>query len=231
MPRYPVERSTNFIIEDESWTVVEYDHTSVPGIIYLSLTENKVNTIYDDLVEDIADTDKLAQYSLSVPAENEIFSVGDIVTPTCTLTKNGIPINLELDFLPTDTTIVKNINGVLTAVGIGTTNIIARVRDFPQITQELQIKISDTANAFSAYIEGAGIIRLDRDAVYELRGTSEINDPVSYSIDTNLATIVNIENNKCTIHANDKNLLGEFILMANYNGVSYNKTIKVIPLW
>ena len=41
MPRYPIDRATNFIVEDESWTVVEYDHTSVPGIIYLSLTENK----------------------------------------------------------------------------------------------------------------------------------------------------------------------------------------------
>ena len=50
MPRYPISRATNFIIEDESWTVVELDHTSVPGVIYLSLTENKVNLIYDDLV-------------------------------------------------------------------------------------------------------------------------------------------------------------------------------------
>ena len=49
MPRYPIDRATNFIIEDESWTVIEYDHTSVPGTIYLSLTENKINLIYDDL--------------------------------------------------------------------------------------------------------------------------------------------------------------------------------------
>ena len=37
MPRWSIARSTNFIVEDESWSVVEYDHTSVPGIIYLSL--------------------------------------------------------------------------------------------------------------------------------------------------------------------------------------------------
>ncbi len=69
MPRYPINRSTNFIIEDESWSVIEYDHTSVPGTIYLSLTENKINMIYDDLVNKVADTDKLANYKLLVPSE------------------------------------------------------------------------------------------------------------------------------------------------------------------
>ena len=51
MPRYPIERSTNFIVENESWNTVEYDHTSVPGLIYVSLTENKINSIYDDSEE------------------------------------------------------------------------------------------------------------------------------------------------------------------------------------
>jgi len=38
-----VNRGTNFIIEDESWKMVEADFTSVQGIFYMSLTENKVN--------------------------------------------------------------------------------------------------------------------------------------------------------------------------------------------
>ena len=67
MPRFPIDRATNFIVEEESWSVVEYDHTSVPGIIYLSLTEGKINTIYDDTTNNIADLDKLAQYKLSIP--------------------------------------------------------------------------------------------------------------------------------------------------------------------
>ena len=61
MPKTKVARSTSFIVEDEAWYVVEYDWSSVPGIIYLSLTEEKVNMIYDDLENDIADTDKIDQ--------------------------------------------------------------------------------------------------------------------------------------------------------------------------
>lgn len=231
MPRYPIERSTNFIAEDESWTVVEYDHTSVPGIIYLSLTENKVNLIYDDLINDIADTDKLAQYSLSIPASPQTFAVGDVIEPVCTLTKNGTPINLKIEFVSTDKSIVKIVNGQLTAIAEGSTSIIARVKEFPQIQTQLDIIISNDMAEFSAYIEGAATIRLDRDSTYELKGTSELTSAVTYSTDTQLATIVNITNNQCTIHANDKNLLGTFVLTAIYNGISYEKIIQIIPLW
>ena len=48
----------NFIIEDEAWTVIECDWTSVEGVIYMSLTESKVNYLYDDREADVADTDR-----------------------------------------------------------------------------------------------------------------------------------------------------------------------------
>jgi len=67
MPRRVIDRATNFIIEEESWQVIEYDHTSVPGTIYLSLTENKINMVYDDVPNGIADTDKRAIYTLALP--------------------------------------------------------------------------------------------------------------------------------------------------------------------
>jgi len=67
MPRYPIQRATNFIVEEESWNVIEYDHTSVPGLIYISLTENKINSIYDDVNNNIADLDKLAKYEILLP--------------------------------------------------------------------------------------------------------------------------------------------------------------------
>ena len=39
MPRNEVLRDTSFIVEDESWSVVETDFSSVPGVMYISLTE------------------------------------------------------------------------------------------------------------------------------------------------------------------------------------------------
>ena len=39
-------RGINFIIDDEAWTIIECDWTSVDGIVYMSLTESKVNYNY-----------------------------------------------------------------------------------------------------------------------------------------------------------------------------------------
>lgn len=233
MPRYPIERSTNFIIEKESWSVVEYDHTSVPGVIYLSLTENKINLIYDDLDQEIADTDKMAKYNLSTPEEVQTFKVGDIIDPAFTLTKNGIPINLEVDLLPTNKSIVKIINNKLIAIGAGNTEIIVQVRQFPQVQIALPIVINENEDeTFSAYITGPSSVRLDRDGTYKLIGTTDLdNETVTYSIDNQLATIVKQTNNECVIHTNDLNQLGSFVLSAVYNGTAYTKTIQVIPLW
>ena len=57
------------------------------------MTEGKINSIYDDVENNIADTDKIANYELSIPEEKQNFAIGDIINPTFTLTKNGIPID------------------------------------------------------------------------------------------------------------------------------------------
>ena len=232
MPRYPIDRATNFIVEDESWQVIEYDHTSVPGTIYLSLTENKVNMIYDDLVNNIADTDKLADYQLLVPVEPQVFSVGQPITPTFTLTKNGMPYEAEVELLPVDKTVAKIVNGVLTAVGEGETEITVQLVKYPQIKQNFTITVSKETQEFSGYIDGQAEIRLDRTAVYTLKGTKTITGEVVFSLEeTPLAKIISQENNTCLVHANNKNKLGSVILTATYDGKEYTKELAIIPLW
>ena len=231
MPRYPIDRATNFIVEEESWTVVEYDHTSVPGVIYLSLTEGKVNSIYDDLENNIADTDKLADYKVIVPMEIQNFAVGDIINPSFTLTKNGVPFAAEVTLLPTDKAMARIIDGQLTAIGKGTTEIIVQLKDYPTISETIQITIDDEEQVFSAYIEGAAAIRLDREAQYTLVGTAELESSATFTIDTELATIIQTTDTSCVVRANDKNKLGSFTLTANYNNIDYTKEISIIPLW
>lgn len=231
MPRYPINRATNFIVEEESWTVVEYDHTSVPGVIYLSLTEGKINSIYDDLKNNIADTDKLANYKIIVPAEKQNFAIGQTIIPSFTLTKNGIPIDAEIELLPTDKKVARIIDGALTAVGNGETKIMVRLKDYPSIFDYIDVVIDTEPEVFSAYIEGKDSIRLDRESAYKLIGTNDLDDEVEFSIDTTLATIKKIDSSSCLIHTNNKNLLGSFTLTAIYKGTLYTKEINVIPLW
>ena len=234
MPRRTIARSTNFIVEEESWSVIEYDHTSVPGIIYLSLTENKINLIYDDVENGIADTDKIAVYDLLVPAETQVFAVNSIIEPVFTLTKNGYVSNLEYELIPDDTTKVQIVNDKLKAIDVGDTTITVKLKDFPDIVKTLNITIAQTTTSFSAYISGPDSIRLAREATYTLYGTDEIPSGalITFSIsDTQLATVKSSSGCSCIIKANDKNILKPVTLIASYGGVDYTKEIKIIPLW
>lgn len=232
MPRYPIDRATNFIVENESWSVVEYDHTSVPGIIYLSLTEGKVNLIYDDTENNIADLDKLAQYQVVLPENEQIFAIGDIIAPTLTIMKNGIPYKAEYNLLSTDKKIVKVIDGELKAVGTGTVDIIVQLKEYPDIQKTISITVSAAEQEFSAYIEGPDKIRLGRKGTYILVGTEAIDGQVIYGISNNsIAKIISVTNNSCEIQANEANILDSVILTATYDGKEYTKNISIIPLW
>lgn len=232
MPRYPIDRATNFIVEDESWTVVEYDHTSVPGTIYLSLTENKINSIYDDLKNNIADTDKLAKYELLIPENDYTYSIGDVINPVFTVAKNGIPIEEKVILLPNNKAVTRIIDGNLTAVGEGEDQIIVQLEKYPQIQKTIKVVVNGEKQVFSAYIDGPASLRLDREAVYVLKGTEEIQEQVIFSIDNiKYASISDIQQDRCTIHANEKNELGKIILSAEYANKIYTKEISIIPLW
>ena len=232
MPRYPIDRATNFIVENESWSVVEYDHTSVPGIIYLSLTEGKINLIYDDTENNIADLDKQAQYQVVLPENEQIFAVGDVIAPTLTIMKNGIPYKAEYNLLSTDKKIVKVIDGELKAVGTGTVDIIVQLKEYPNIQKTISITVSTAEQEFSAYIEGPDKIRLGRKGTYILVGTKAIDGQVIYGISNNsIAKIISVTKNGCEIQANEANILESVILTATYNGKEYTKNISIIPLW
>ena len=232
MPRREITRSTNFIIEDESWITIEYDHTSVPGIIYLSLTENKINTIYDDTVNNVADTDKFANYTIAAATESQTFNVNSIIAPVFTLMKNGVACDEDYILISSDKSIARTIDGALTAVAVGETDIIVRLVNYPTIEQKLHIIVNDDVVPFSGYIEGNDNIRLDRIAQYRFIGNTELTDNVVFSLDnTNYATIIDFGADYCKIQANNKNKLGQFILKAIYNNIEYEKVITVIPLW
>ena len=231
IPKKDIERGTSFIVENESWNMVEYDHTSVPGIMYLSLTEEKVNYIYDDLENNIADTDKIATYEVLLPEEIQNFNVGDEIIPIFTISKNGQPFETEVTYISTNKKIAKIINGKLTALKEGKVSIVVQLKDYPEIHKEIEINIGEQP-VFNAYINGEAAIKLDRKSRYELISNSPLDKDVTYSLsDENLAFIIDAESNYCIVQANSKNKLGKVILTASYNGVEYSKEIKIAPLW
>lgn len=243
MPRYPIDRATNFIVEDESWQVIEYDHTSVPGTIYLSLTENKINLIYDDTINNIADTDKLAQYVLAMPEERQVFNIEEEINPTFTIMKNG---KIYIDdggytLLPDNDRLCRIVDGKLVAKRAGEATIYVQLNNYPDIKIPMVITISEETQNFDAYIEGPDFIRLGFKAAYCLKDISgqKLSNEVEFYLENNtdgrFASINEIKDGDCIIEANKDNVLTKveepIVLVARYNGQEYRKNISIVPIW
>lgn len=235
LPRTEISKYTKFIVEDEGWYIVEYDYTSVPGVMYLSLTEDKVNMIYDDLKEDIADTDKRAVYEFIVPEQIQKFQINEIVSPIFTITKNGIPVQMETVLtLPNRLNIKYNENREMIAIKEGIVDISIALKDFPQEGYgTIKVEIVSDNLELVGYIAGKDALKLDRATSFELIINEDIEDEIDFYLEeTNLAFLTpSKEKNKINLKANNKNLLGSVTLHAKYKEKDFSKEIQIIPLW
>lgn len=232
-------RGITFIIENEGWVVIECDWTSVEGIVYMSLTESKVNYQYDDREIDVANTDRY-----KFPTLSTLYKVGDQIVPQFEAgTLNQWEINLikpdDCDF----------INDAFQATGPGQCIITMQLKNRPAVTKTVEITINPIETDFVAYIKGPDQLRLDRKDYYTLvSDDGYINDAeVSFEIQldpsakkppSDYATLVpalddngEVVSNKYILHANAKNKLGSVVLVATYQGKEYTKTVEIIPLW
>lgn len=241
-------RGITFIIENEGWQIIECDWTSVEGISYMSLTETKVNYEYDDRDIDVAETDRY-----KFPVLPALYRVGDTIVPQFepdTLNQWEIEMrpsdfNLMTEEPESDNKEEKWFSELHTK-NAGQCIITMRLKNRPAVTKTVEITIN-AANEEVLYLKGADSVRLDRYTTYELVNEEDdtpVVGEVSFNVENKtdeklpLATIApayDRENNQLlyanVLHANAKNKLGEVILTAEYNGQTYTKTVKIIPLW
>lgn len=220
-------RGVTFIIENEGWVVIECDWTSVEGIVYMSLTESKVNYQYDDRDIDVAATDKY-----KFPILPTLYRVGDSIVPQF----EADTLNQwEIELLKPEG--CQFIDDEFRAICPGQCIITMRLKNRPAVTHNVEITINPAEEETIYWIEGPDSLRLDRQAKYSLSSNNIIDDPSLVSIEIQSApsdkdTIRKDVDNVFVLHANAKNKLGQLILVAKYNDVEYaTKTVDIIPLW
>ena len=254
-------RGITFIIENEGWIVIECDWTSVEGIVYMSLTESKVNYQYDDRDIDVADTDRYKFPTLSTQ-----FKVDETVIPqfeTGTLNQWEIelrPSNFDL-FNEEKETLDEEEKwySELHPAAAGTCIITMRLKNRHAVTKDIEITINPSDQELIAYIEGPDQLRLDRqDKYYLFRNIPmDANSKVTFVVKSwpnmdkkqcsdyvvlrqDMDDNNNLIPNQYILHANAHNNLGNIVLEATYTVMEndqilsqqvYTKTIKIIPLW
>ena len=249
----------NFRTWHNGWKMVEADFTSVEGIMYMSLTENKVNLQYDDLNVDVADIDKLI-----FPTIQSVYTKGEEIVPEFneqTLNEWQIVLVAPEVKEGEEPIVVPLDNGHLRAENTGRVIIKMRLKNYDvddprkAVTKEFEVTIIDSNVERQLYIKGPDSIRLDRYATYQLvdeniKPTEEepekniIKESIVFELENiteqniALGTLEKVYNQDKTenlytasIHANNKNKLGEIRLSAEYNNQTYTKIIKIVPLW
>ena len=231
-------RGITFIIENEGWLVIECDWSSVEGIVYMSLTESKVNYEYDDRNIDVAETDRY-----KFPNLPTLYKVGDTIVPEF---ESETLNQWEIELIKPDN--CDFINDDFIATGAGQCVITMRLKSSPAITKKVEVTIVPNEQEFIAYIDGPDQLRLDRQDKYCLVANLPIEGEVTFAITKwpnmekkksidYMSLRQDIDNNgnpipnQYVLHANAKNNLGTVVLSATYNDVVYTKTIEIVPLW
>lgn len=225
MPYQPIEKSTEIILYDEAWELIDYDRISVPGTIYLSFTESKVNELRDSVREQIANIDKLQVWSINAPLQLSV-EVGERINPVYTLLKNGIiQKDIKATLVPSEKMSYDD-EGNLIAAEAGETELLLIYENLM-----LTLKVVIGGGVQMGYINGDNYIRMGRSASYELIMPNNSIAETEFSIDnTTIASIQN-QGNKCIVKANDRNKLGTVILSTDYLGQTYTKSINILALW
>ena len=254
-------RGITFIIDDEAWVVIECDWTSVEGVVYMSLTESKVNYQYDDREIEVADTDRY-----KFPELPALYKVGETVVPQF---MTGTLNQWEIELRPSNFNLFSEVQEApgeeekwyqeLHPIADGICMVTMRLKNRHAVTKNIEITINPLEQEFIAYIEGPDKLRLDRQDKYSLVTNLPMaeNSKVDFVIQSwpdmdkkkskeYITLRQDVDNNgqpisnSYILHANARNNLGSIVLAATYTVMNndeivsqqvYTKTVEIIPLW
>ena len=235
-----IKREQRFIVDGEAWYVIEFDSSSVDGITYITLGEDKKDLQNDLLIaqknnEDLADYKNENKYYISVINTNPIVEYGTSYIIKPYYYKDGIFIeNNEFNYY---------INGELVGSGVQyeqeyyfNTEVVIELKDNKEINLIINILISeDTIETIDYKILGDNSIKWGKTAiysvVYEQYGIIYNKQEVTYNISNEELASLEQEEGIAYITGNNKRKSGEIILTAIGDNFSIKKAIKITSLW
>ena len=235
-----IKREQRFIVDGEAWYVIEFDSSSVDGITYITLGEDKKDLQNDLLIaqgnnEDLADYKNENKFYISVINTSPIVEYGTSYVVKPYYYKEGILTeNVEFNYY---------IDGVL--VGSGTeyeqeycinTKLIIKLKDNEEISLIINISVTDeTIETINYKLLGDNNIKWGKTAIYsviyEQYGIINNIQDVVYNISNQELASLDQEDGIAYITGNKKRKSGDIVLTAIGNNFSIEKTIKITSLW
>lgn len=238
-----IDVNKRFIMSGRAWIVVDYDITSVPGVMYVSLTENKIDRIDDDSILGIAEYDSLNSYTISTIEDNIEVVLGTDYLIYPRVCHNGElveNIGLQYEIVDELTAVATIINGGVKITGImaGTTSINISLAAEPTVALQIPINVVATTTKAKEYgVLGNDTLKLGLStqyALYEINSTEATIPVTSFTVDKPTYVSGAITNGILVLTANEVGLTGDVMVTLTNSGppeVSAVKTITIRSLW
>ena len=226
-----------FIIDGRAWFVDEYDATSSKGVIYYSLTEDKIDRIDDSVENELANINKLNSYKISIQEEiNCGLTDSYIINPV--VYNNGVIDTQPLGYIIEDSSVASlmllNNNAVIIPINKGQTTLKIYLINQPKVFKSIVINITNMTEQ-SAVLVGDDSIKTTDFAIYAVYRVSDsktIDPIISFSIsDSNLASGILLDDGTLKVIANEDNKLGTVTVTINTSSNTYVKEIAIKSLW
>lgn len=227
LPFRKIKQGTEIMVLDEVWSLIEDDHSSVPGISFMSFTETNFNEYRDDLSESLANADTVAGWIISMPSHRHV-EAGEPFEISYSIQKNGIEM---FEKVKPVITLSKNLayvegeeNKVKIEKGSGTITVSYMGQSAVQI-----VLVKEEA-ASELIIIGDEKIYAGRTLKYK---TNQQEELVNFMVSDNKSvTIKKIDAYTCELTANFEGINKTVILTGETSsGRIAEKVIKIVSLW
>lgn len=238
--RTNISLGQKFLVDETAWFVVESDYISVKEILYLALTEDKRDLYTDDLENNIADIIDLNKFVLNLQTNDIKIGVGEEYQLDGRIYLNGVLYSEDilLEIIEGKKFVEVSDELKITGVSAGTVKARVYMEDHPEISQEIEIVVEETAQEpiITYELRGDESIKWGRTKVYQFikitNGEEELV-PCTFVVEDNNKLLKDYESNSSTIAltANSDNITGSVKLTVEFEDKLYTKNIRIISLW
>ena len=248
-----IVEAMRFIKMGSAWMITGVDQTQV-GLIRLTCEKDQFGT-YDDRENEIADTDKIASYTIEINEMNAEVEIGATFQYTATIYRNGTEdTSKTVEWSVSNENATISNTGLVEAISVGTLDIIAAVRKKPEVSTSLPIEVIEatpteviTYKVWSSNTDGTVKSYTNFDLTYGSTkwfgvdkfvdgNLASTNDTYTFSLDpngtpTSAYTYTVVDQQKVELKADDYTYSVILNAASNETGETMSQTIQLNSLW
>lgn len=235
-----IKREQRFIVDGEGWYVIEFDSSSVDGITYITLGEDKKD-LQQDLLIDQGDVEDLANYKdenkfyINSLQQNPIVekNTSYVIKPYY-YEEGNLIYNAQFNFY---------INNTFVGTGYEyeqlydeDTEVVVKLSNKEEIEYTVKVKVEEEPQDEVTYnIIGDNNIKWGKTSFYSVEkeqyGAIESVEQITYSLSDETLASLEVDGGIAYIKANNKRKIGTVTLIAQIEDKSVEKTISIVSLW